>query len=371
MGFFRRWFCQRDDAPEVQFQIDKCPIPIIWLDTSVIVDLTKLRLGGLNGDIPKKRLSQLQKSLCDLTSAGKLLCPKAGQPNEIWKKRSDFLATIDELSLGISTCPKPVIEEIQTQQLMAAYIAGTRLVTLTYTDPFIDDPVDRLERAYLSNYIVAVDTPPTTARITEIKSRHDSIFEDWKKLRETCVKQSVTFDQQLKVERAAGMRMTLSMARDCFAKLCRGERVTAEEMSSFLYIQRLTHTWNRLRGRPKGLKGLVRFLYSPYCQVVPAVSINEALTARLVTEKGRDIQPGDAMDVEHISSILPYANLMIVDKGMKNIVHALRLDERYRTTVCWIGDDDELRDFFEDVGKSAQSHSPFLPFRNDRDNQTA
>jgi hypothetical protein len=312
-------------APGIQVQIDKCPIPIVWLDTSIIAYLTNLRLGKLNDDIQKKRVSPLRKWIYDLTRAGKLLCPKAGQPNEIWRERSDFLATINELSLGISTRPRVAIEEAQSQQLMSACITGTHFVTFPYTDAFIDDPVYRLERARLSNYIVAVDTPPTIERIREIKSQHATILKDWERLRETCVKRRVTFDQQLEVERRAGMTTTTAIARDCFAKLVRGEKLTAEEIPSFLYVLGLIQTWDRLGGKPKGPKGLVRFLNSPYYQIAPSVSISSALVAKLVTEKGRDIQTGDAMDVEHISSMLPYANLMIVDKPMKSIVRGLSL----------------------------------------------
>ena len=379
MSFFRRLFQRHHKSPrtqrhksaggvqinttisDIRFQVEPCPIPILWLDTSIIFYLTKLRLGTLNDEVQKERVSRLQKRVCDLTRAGKLLCPRAGQPNEIWRERSDCLGTIDELSLGISTRPRAAIEEAQIHQLMTACIAGTRFVTFPYTDLFIDDPVHRLEMARLSNYGVTIDTPPSVERIKEIKFQHDTIRTNWERLRKTCAKRKVTFDQQLEVERSAGMTMTVTMARDCCSKLMRGEKATPEEISSFLYVKRLIHTWDRLGGEPKGFEGLVRFCSSQYCQIAPSVSISSALVAKFVTEKARNIQPGDYGDVEHISSILPYANLMIIDKSMKSIVQGLDLDKNYGVTVCYIGDDTIIEDFFETVGKSTPYHSSFPP----------
>jgi len=348
------------DAPEIPFQIGKCPIPIIWLDTSIFLNLAMLRSGKLN-KIQENRLKPLRERIHDLTRAGKLLCPRVDQPSEVWIRRSDFLDALHDLSLGITTRPRAAIKEAQIQRLMTAYIAETRSVTFPYTDAFIDDPVYKLEKARRSSYIVTVDTPPTKERIQQARSRRGTIHKEWEELRKTCIAEKTTFEQQLARERAGGMNADIAAvaaAKTARQKQMRGERLTQNEMWSLLDIGRLIRTWNRLGGKPKGPKGLLRFLNSPYYQIAPSCDISSILTAKLMVGE-KKICPGDAMDVEHISSMLPYANLMVVDEAMKRIVQGLDLDTKYKTTVCYIGDSKEIEDFFEVVEKSTPCHSPF------------
>lgn len=55
----------------------------------------------------------------------------------------------------------------------------------------------------------------------------------------------------------------------------------------------------------------------------------------------RKIKHGDGMDIEHISTMLPYVDLMIVDDAMKHLINELDLANPYRS-ICF-----SLRDDFE------------------------
>jgi hypothetical protein len=336
-------------AEEIKFQIDKCPVPIIWLDTSVLLNLAKLRLGMLKDKTQENRLTRLRQHIYDLTREGKLLCPKAGQADEVWAKRPDFLKELHELSLGITTRSKAAIEQAQIFRLMRAYIAGTRSVTFSYVDAFIDDPVPGLEQMLTKDYFVTVDSGLIGA-VHQIQSQRDTIHQELEKLRKKCTGEAITFEQQLQKERIGGINATISMAQDFQVKTENGKEPTENERGAFLVIERLIHTWDRLRGKPKGSKGLQRFLESPYYQIAPSCDISSLLIAKLMVG-ARKICHGDAMDVDHLSSMLPYANLMIVDRSMKSFVRGMGLDKKYRTMVCYVGDDEEISDFFDNIEK--------------------
>lgn len=342
---------------DIKFQIDKCPIPIVWLDTSILFNLLKLKLGTLRDRIHKNRLSRLHQRIYDLTRAGKLLCPEAEQPSEIWVKRSESLGILRELSLGITTRPKVAIEEAQIHRLMAAYIAGDHCITFSYKDIFIEDPVQQCVELLARPYFVTVDSG-LVGTVQEIKRQRSTIHQKWEELRRTCVGRRTTFAQQLLRERVGWIEETLAMTRSCGEKAMRGQKPADNEWQSALIISKLGCVWDQLCGKPTGLPGLLGFLRSSYYQTAPSCDVSSILVAKLMVGD-KIIEQGDAMDVDHISCMLPYANLMIVDKRMRNIAHTLGLDKKYGTTVCYIGDDKEIADFFDTVDRSVPSHSPF------------
>ncbi len=350
-------------VPQVQFRTEKCPIPIVWLDTSVLFNLAMLRLGSLKDKVQESRLTPLRQSIYNLTHRGKLICPRASQPDEMWSQRADCLDAFYQLSVGIATSPKPAIEYVQTRRLMRDYVAGTDPVAFPYVDAFPDDPLPRFAQMYTSEYVVAVDSG-LVGTVEGIRSRRDTIHQDWEELRTRRVREGVTFEQQLLRERTALIDGAITKMRDDLAEVKRGGRYAEGEAGSLLESRLLLSTWDRLGGRPKGFEGLVAFFNSQYYQIAPWFDISSHLVAALMVGDRR-IQHGDAMDVDHISSMLPCANLMIVDKSMRNVVRDLGLDRKYNTTVCYIGDGEELAAFFKTVEESPVSASPFPPFITD------
>jgi hypothetical protein len=84
-------------------KINKSPIPILWIDTSIIFNMTLLRLGRKLDSVQKMRIEHLYQAIKKATREGKLICPLADQDEEIWIERKECLKTIHEFSLGIST----------------------------------------------------------------------------------------------------------------------------------------------------------------------------------------------------------------------------------------------------------------------------
>lgn len=329
---------------DICVKVHKCPVPIIWLDTSVIIKIALLKLGKLNNATEKLRLEELQKKIYELTRIGKLLCPEAGQANEVWIQRSHFLDTLYELSLGVTFRSHKGIEDIQVQRMMSAYISGETLVSLPYIEAFLQDPVLVANQSLESGLSVHVDIGILDT-IEDIKNQRAIVHKELEDLRQTCLSEGMTYNEQLQREKFGGIKETISLARAYAKKAISGFEAEDNEFRSHLEISRLLSVWNLHEGASGDLAGLMKFLISPHYASAPAVDISAALIARLITGK-KSIDHGDAIDVDHISSILPYVNLMIVDKRMRDLVRQLSLDRKYNTLVCFTGDTDEIDNFF-------------------------
>jgi hypothetical protein len=269
---------------------------------------------------------------------------------------------MDELSLGISTRPKVAIEEQQIKRLMTAYIERASSVTFSYMDAFIDDPVSRFLEKLASGWVFTADSGLLESP-AQTRMKLATLLDEYQRLRESNLAQGITFKQQLEHERIATITRTTEIVNHVRTKQMRGEQLTKDEAWAFSPIRWLIDIWDRRGGTPKGLEGFLEFLNSPYYGLAPSLDISWNLGARLLTRKGLEqVKPGDSMDVDHISSILPYANLLIVDRPMKHIIQDLGLDKKYGTTVCRIGDDEKITGFLDAVDKCTAPYSVRPPF---------
>ena len=62
--------------------------------------------------------------------------------------------------------------------------------------------------------------------------------------------------------------------------------------------------------------------------------------------KKEPMKSGDSMDIKHISSLMPYSDMFITDRAMKNFISKRGFDALYNTIVCYIGDTQFIDDFF-------------------------
>ena len=55
------------------------------------------------------------------------------------------------------------------------------------------------------------------------------------------------------------------------------------------------------------------------------------------------------MDIKHIYTLMPYSDLFITDKAMSAFLKSKEYDKKYNTQVCYIGDNDQMKDFFQNL----------------------
>ena len=99
---------------DIKINIEKSPIPLVWLDTSIIIKIAKLKSGERIDNLEKNRMQYLYNVIKTKTKKKKLLCPSADQNEEIeigGRLEKECIEIQTELSLGIKMIrdmlPKP------------------------------------------------------------------------------------------------------------------------------------------------------------------------------------------------------------------------------------------------------------------------
>lgn len=87
---------------------------------------------------------------------------------------------------------------------------------------------------------------------------------------------------------------------------------------------------------------------SNYYREIPNKKISVEFFSKLMTDK-QLIRSGDIKDIEQISSMLPFVDMLITDKQRKVQLHKLRFNEEYQTKICYIGDSEKIKEFFNRV----------------------
>ena len=103
--------------------------------------------------------------------------------------------------------------------------------------------------------------------------------------------------------------------------------------------------WEECSGKTNDFDGLVQFYKSQHYRSMPYTNISCNLTAKLMIDK-QDIRTGDNMDINHVSTLMPYSDLFITDKAMSSFLRINKFDKEYNTRICYIGDTKDIDSFF-------------------------
>lgn len=171
-------------------------------------------------------------------------------------------------------------------------------------------------------------------------------------MRQRLNSRGVSYGRQLRVELNGEFSVLQEDAEVAHQKIDAGEEPTPVEWRHCFHFDELCSAWRRLNGDCPPEK-FFAFFRSPHYFAVPRVSISAMLVAKILTGQKR-IEASDVMDVEHLSLMLPYADVMVVDRAMKGIVRQLKLDRAYGTKVLYLGDRDQIAQFFLSVRSGFQ-----------------
>ena len=185
---------------QIDINIIKSEIPIIWIDTSIINVMTqwKFKLGNLDR-IQEERIAKLYNAIYDNVQKGRLICPLAEQEGEVWVERDKWLDTIQSLSLGIETEALLSIQNNQMHRFMKAYVNNEKTVTLNYNDAFDSDPLSELRNILKSTFFVSARNPILFGEEYQ-KNIKKNIYQEMEEQRKKNIESKVTFEQQLEQE---------------------------------------------------------------------------------------------------------------------------------------------------------------------------
>lgn len=318
-------------VPEIL--INKSPIPIIWLDTSIIIDMTLWKLGKPIEPKQKDRVSFLYNTIYALTRKKKIICPQADQKEEIWKGRPECLQSMLELSLGIRALYSESIKYNQAALFMDAFINGKDVVQIKYQDFFESDPIEQLSST--SKYIVSVDL----GLIEDpelIKKRNIDQTNRLEKLRKKIVSEGILYEEQLEKEYQAELDTVSMISKKPLENL---------NHIDFMSVNDYWIYWNN---QNSSFSEFLTFFSSPFYRIIPKINIDCQISAKILT--GNDpFKTGHKMDIVHSSSAIPYVDIFITDRQMKKIICDLKIDNMYNTKILNIAELNQIENYFNEL----------------------
>lgn len=318
------------------------------MDTSVLFRLARIKQGKAKKDQNREQSIRLRDSIYDLVRAGKLICPEANQGSEAERDHDLFSTVVNQLSLGVWAANSQSVRAEQERRVMRSFVNGLSTTTLPYDDAYGEDPISLLRTNLASDIFISVLETPTRQKIEEVRRSRNSIHVQWEQLRSELHGKGVTYEAQLETELLGEIQESIRQFENFALRMDSDQDASLNELSGYLRMSNLIETWQQIYGSGKEPREFGRFLASSYYKAIPSVEISAKLTAKVLTGTRR-IKRGDAIDIEHISTMLPYSDMMVVDKTMKRLVLELGLDKKYSCTVCYIRDTHQMDTFFEAV----------------------
>ncbi|MAX52684.1 MAG: hypothetical protein CMH22_11940 [Methylophaga sp.] len=330
----------------VSFVIKKSAIPIVWIDTSIITNMTIARVNPKQLDQRQlKRIRTLYNDIKFATREGKVICPLSSQEQEVWINRDEWMNTIHDLGLGITCNCSKNIQDAQIKAAMEAYSSGKEKVILSYTDMFESDPVEKTKE--LQNQSLFVTVKHGVFRGQEYqKSKKTVLLKKLNNQRLRNVKNKVKFSDQLKKEQTGELEALIISAN----KVLKGQtnKDTDGEISDLFAQYELIKQIKelaQLKGMKTDISDLTDFYKSEFNTCLPYNNISAHMYAKIMVDP-QEIKSGDPMDIEHASMMLPYVDLFITDKHWRTFLNQHKFDETYKTKVCYIGDTETISSFF-------------------------
>jgi hypothetical protein len=327
--------------------IKKSPVPIIWIDTSIIINITKHRLGNKLDEIQLRRTRFLYDAIKRGTRAGKLICPLAEQDEEIWGERKACLDTIEELSMGIKTDSILSIKEKLFCTFAEAYLLNSEEVFLDYSLIFDKDPVEELKNILSEQHFVSM-RDPLSGGAEKVKINKKNLLKELNEVRENNVRNKVSFNRQKELE----FLSEYNFMEKTIAALEKQDKIELDKQNvfwAFYNAMEVIALWGCVVSRCSDKsRSILSYYKSDYYRQNPIEKISVEFFSKLMIDK-QPIRSGDIKDVEHISSMLPFVDIFITDKQRKTQLQQLSYDKEYQAKICYIGDEDEIGEFSESL----------------------
>lgn len=321
-----------DTEPTVT--VERPPTPAIWIDSSVIIKLWKLRRGENIPAQDVERIRRLAELVGKKVVARKLLCVESRQREEFTGRAElDILSEFRSLTFGVDLRSELTVREFQTEVAMRAFLAGKREITVPLRVFFDRSPEREVDQVQRDGYLITAMMPSAEELVSHRAERKAELNIQLEDLRKKQVAAGVTYDAQLEEER----RGYAQAAAALFHKATSPDPTFWDALG----ITALTtpfRNWKELGG---DIRQFPPFMISRYLHALPIHRIQAQLFAKLVTSNDR-IKSGDSNDIGHLALVLPVASFVVTDKAMERLVKILRLDSEWGARVFSLSSSDDL-----------------------------
>lgn len=328
--------------------LPRCPLPVIFLDTNIISNIAKWKMGKELDQVNLHRAKTVYDCIYKLVKAKKIICPEVPTSQEEYRLDSRIDEACEEvvvtLARGISFKGSSGVEDSQIQLAMKAYVehAGSVDYSKEWLLMYRRDPIKQL----LDNFpfIIRFNSVRAIESNDQIRERKKDLKDKLIEIKEADANRTPSFEEKLEEEYAGYIRGVLRLGFKPYERYIKGEDVTFEDTMGSLTLGIPLVLWNNLGGKPDGIKGLLQFYCSDYLKSVPIVEITAKLWAGLaVYLKNAKPKQSDANDIRMIATVLPYADILVLDKTMTNLVRdKLHLHEKYNAKIYNLSEFDAL-----------------------------
>jgi len=335
---------------------ERCPLPVLYLDTPVIENLIRQGLGQVASQPKAGNPAALYKQILALVSDSKLICPEDTIHREALQmggaQAREGLNIMRRLSAGLSFQHSQTIEDFQIFRALRGFINGNGSISYRkfWKDAFQKQTVSTImkKRSAISfeGTLALAETPGAgtnqqgrpASPSTRLRIRYDETL--------------LNHDYQLQKRSTRHLRDLVRLGLKY--QTVRG-KAQGQHLDGFWPGQKTdlaVALWNHYGGKPQGLEGLTSFYESGHFMDVPAIkikrdlwhafSVNHAESSRRVP-----VPPG----INLIASILPYTDMMILDSEMTHLVRdRLGLNTEFDTQICRMEEHDRIVAALKEMG---------------------
>jgi len=341
--------------------LPRCPVPVIVLDTNVISNIAKWKMGKKLDQVTLHRAETLFQCLWGLVRAKKIICPRIHISQVEYRLDSRIDESCEDvviaLSQGISFRGSQEVEDSQIWLAMKAYVEHACSVDYSKEWPlmFRRDPIKQLLDS--RPFVVRFSSAKALGSNEQIRERKEDLKDELVEIKEADSNRTPSFEEKLEEEYDGYIRGILGLGDKPVEKHLKGEDITFEDKMASLRLGIPLAYWNRLGGKPDGIRGLLQFYGSDYLRSVPIVEITAKLWAALaVYLKNAKPKQSDANDIRMIATVLPYADLLVIDTTMTDLVRdKLHLHAEYNVKIYKIREFDGL---LTELHRIEQTESP-------------
>ena len=265
----------------------------------------------------------------------------------MWAQRKIWLDTIHSLTLGIETLSELSIHDSQFFAAMRGYVATDNKVEISFRDIFHRDPVKEVEKALSQPFYITVRGDILFGEEYQ-RNNKQMLLNKLNAQREKNVARNISFEEQLEAEFKGNLEAFTIQLQQFYTNSFEGEDDQFNATSGAITFNKQLRMWESYSGKSHDIPGLIQFYHSAYYRSMPLANLSSNLYAKIMIDK-QPIRSGDVMDIKHIYTLMPYADLFITDKAMSAFLKSKEYDKKYNTKVCYIGDIDQMKEFFQNL----------------------
>lgn len=329
-----------DGSGSIRYPIvDRPQCPVIWLDAFAVSTFASSLAGrGQNAGLNARRYSRL----LDLVRSNAAICLETDQLVELRDKPKTVDASVHVLMALASAfrTPRSLIEEAQERVAMHAYVRGGQSAQLLWAEAF--PRAGAAAGPFEVRAIIGDDQS-----ISDSRERKTVVVEQWATIQGTVstapIHERQRFERQLAEERL-GMVQALDGWFSTIASDISPSGDDTELLDALYAVRSRRLRWESAGG--VGLEGLREFYGSPHYFDLPYVQIGAELRSLLMA-KPQPLKPSDNMDVFNIAAVLPYADLMVLDRAMIEAADKLGLSRRFGCVTARLVELDAFLDSVE------------------------